>query len=144
MPLKSLQAPGKSAFSNEVGRCRSFFLRCWPPRGTPVRWILRASILGGWPGMDHGLISKSGRLAARVTLQQVPQKQSRTEGARVPLFGTWVSGCLFLGKREMFRNRLRKKWRALGDDFRTLGPIGLPPSMHNPNSPLWSPYPLFR
>ena len=40
--------------------------------------------------MDHGLISKSGKLAARVTLQQVPQKQSRTEGA--PGSAVWNLG----------------------------------------------------
>ena len=38
--------PGKRAFSNEVGRCKRFFLRCWPPWDTPVRWILRAAIVG--------------------------------------------------------------------------------------------------
>jgi hypothetical protein len=33
-------------FSNEVGRYKGFFLGCCPPQGTPVRWILRASIVG--------------------------------------------------------------------------------------------------
>jgi hypothetical protein len=28
---------GKRGFSNEVGRGKSFFLRCWPLPGTPVR-----------------------------------------------------------------------------------------------------------
>ena len=30
-----------SAISNEVGRCKSFFLGCWPPRNTPVAYRLK-------------------------------------------------------------------------------------------------------
>jgi hypothetical protein len=36
-PNSVRQAPGKRRFSNEAGRGKSFFLRCWPLPGTPVR-----------------------------------------------------------------------------------------------------------
>jgi hypothetical protein len=40
-----------SGFSNEVGRCKSFFLGCWPPRGTPVAYLLKS--IDRWHSCVH-------------------------------------------------------------------------------------------
>src|SRR3974390_3877101 len=38
----SLSTPGELGFSNEAGRCKSFFLGCWPPWDTPVAYLLKS------------------------------------------------------------------------------------------------------
>jgi hypothetical protein len=35
----------KSAISNEVGRCKSYFVGCWPPQGTLIRSLVKALIV---------------------------------------------------------------------------------------------------
>ncbi|MGB7439096.1 MAG: hypothetical protein WBR26_25540, partial [Candidatus Acidiferrum sp.] len=43
-PVDFGSTPGKSGISNEVGRCKRFFLECWPAAGTPVTYLLKSAV----------------------------------------------------------------------------------------------------